>query len=100
MGIIIIFISLLFTIFASSQIFGCLFFKVFKKGGTKFWISIIIWSIFLLLYYLAITNWLNNYFAYYLYSSIAGIVISLLFIRNEWKENLWKKAIKNTIQYC
>ena len=83
MGILIIIVTFLISIFSFSQIFGCLIYKIFKGKQFKYLITIITWILILFGYYLIITKWFNNYFNYYLYSTIIGTIISLFNIRNE-----------------
>lgn len=77
---IIALITLIVTQFAGTQIIGILFIKIPKKEYKNI-IGLILWSAILYLYYLAITNWFNNYFQVYLWCSIISLIICILNFR-------------------
>lgn len=73
---IIALVTFIVTQFAGTQIIGILFIKLPKKEYKNI-IGLILWSTILYLYYLAITNWFNNYFQVYLWCSIISLFICI-----------------------
>lgn len=73
--------TLIITIIAGIQILGILFIKIPKKDYTNI-IGIAFWGGLLYLYYLAITNWLLDYYSIYLWTSIIASIIAFLNINS------------------
>lgn len=73
--------TLIITIIAGIQILGILFIKIPKKDYINI-IGIAFWSGLLYLYYLAITNWLLDYYSIYLWTSIIASIIAFLNINS------------------
>ncbi len=83
MGFLISIITIALSIFAFSQIFGCLFYKILKQKEFIYVITILIYGIILAGYYLVIKFWFNSYFNYYLYPTIFCFIISFFNVKED-----------------
>lgn len=78
---LIVLTTFMISQFAMTQIIGILFIKLPQKNYSTIF-GLIIWSIILYCYYLAITKWFYDYFNVYLWVSIISAIICILNLKN------------------
>lgn len=78
---IIVLITLIISIFAFTQIIGIILFKL-PKGKTMYLFGLLVWAIILIIYYLCIKQWFDNYFDVYFIASIIGLIICIFRIKD------------------
>lgn len=83
MGNLIIFITLLLSIFGFSQFYGSVIYGILKGKIIPYIWSLIIWFGILFGYYLIIINFFQNYFNYYLYPTVIGAILAIISIKKD-----------------
>lgn len=83
MGFIVMILTFLISIFAFSNIFGSIIYKVIKEKRIEYLITVIIWILILYGYYRFNVNVFSNYLNFYKISTIVSAILSLLSLQNK-----------------
>lgn len=83
MGLLVIILTLFLSVFAFSQIFGSIIYKIIKEQRMQYWLTVLIWGLILYGYYILNVNYFSEYLNVYTVITIVSAVLSLLFLKNE-----------------